>query len=147
MRLLVRLEVELERIEHRVDAVHGPVLAAILEGCLRLPQLQDYVERLSCHLAILAAGPIDIEQSPVTRQSARPNAEHEASLCDVIEIGDPARKFRRMMIRQQMCAWLELHPTGAQQALRDEQVRRGIRRTPRTESLANPGLGEAGAVA
>src|SRR5262249_28628444 len=96
---------------------------------------------------ILTAGPIDIEETPVTRQSARADAEHEAPLGDVIEVRDAARQLGRMMIGQQMRARRELHLRGAEQRLRDEQIGRGIRLPWRGEMLADPGLAKTEAVA
>src|SRR5262249_44811324 len=65
----------------------------------------------------------------------------------MIEVGNPARQFRRMMVRQQVGTRSQFHLPGSKQRLRDQKIRRGIRFPRRTEVFSDPGFIEAKAVA
>ena len=134
-------------VEHRLYAVHVPVFAAILKRLVAGPHLENDVERLARHAAVLAVHAVDIELRPVARQTAGAHAEHEATLGNVIHEGDATGKFRRVVIGQQMCTGREFDALGAQQRLRDENVGRRVRLPWCGEMFAYPGFGKAQAIA
>src|SRR6185437_9975271 len=136
----------LERAHHRIRHIDVPVLTLVLETAVALPYLDNDIQRLARHVAILALHAIHAEQLPIARQSTRADAEHVAALRQMIHKGDTAGEFRGMMIRQQVRARRELDALRLHQRLSDQQVGRGIRLPWRSEVLANPGLAIAEAV-
>src|SRR5262245_57627490 len=105
MRLLIRTQMILEGVKHRIDTIHCPILALILKRRFALPQFEHDVERFKGHLTVFTGRTIDIEQFPITGESTGPNTQHDASLGHVVEEGNAVRQLCWMMIWQQMCAW------------------------------------------
>ena len=81
-----------------------PVFAGVLERRFLGPQLQDDVERLAGHFAVLPGVAVDVEHRPVARQAAGGDAEIEPALRHVVEHGDPVGELRRMVVGQQEAA-------------------------------------------
>ena len=109
MRLLERLDVRPQRVEHRAGLGDVPVLALVVELGLVAPQPQDDVERLARHLAVLARGAVDVEHGPVAGQPARRHAEVEAPLGEVIEHGHAVGQLGRVMVRHEEPAGADAH--------------------------------------
>ena len=140
MRRLQRLDVRFEEVEHRVRLGHRPELALVGEGRGLAPELQDDLQRLARHVAVLAGHAVDIEHRPVARQAAGGDAEIEPALGEMIEHRDAVGEFGRMMIGQQETAGADADVLGLQQRLRDQQVGRGMRLPGCGVMLADPGL-------
>ncbi len=143
MRALQRLDVRLQEAEHRVGLGDVPVLALVVEGLVRRPELQDDVERFARHLAVGARHAVDVEHRPVAGQARGGDAEVQAPARDVVEHGDPVRELGRVVIGQQEAAGTEADVLGLHQRLRDQQVGRGVRLPRCGVMLADPGFSEA----
>ena len=143
MRLLQRLDVRLERVEHRPGLGDVPVLALVVELGLVAPQAQDDLQRLAGHLAVLPRHAVDVEHRPVARQPAGRHAEVEPALGQMIEHGHPVRELGGMVVGHEEPAGADAHRLGLQERLGHEQVGRGVRLPRRGVVLADPGLAEA----
>ena len=111
-----------------------------------LPDVEDYVQRLARHGAVFALVEIYVEQFMVGQQPAGADAEHIASLRQMIQIGDAVRQFHRVVEGQQVRAGSEHDVLSPHQRLRDEQVRRRHRFPRGGEMLAYPRFGQPVAV-
>ena len=140
MRLLQRLDVRLEEVEHRVGLGHRPEFALVGQRPVLGPHLQDDVQRLARHVAVLAGHAVDIEHRPVARQAGRGDAEIQPAVGEMVEHRDAIGEFGRVVIRQQEPAGAEADVLGLQERLRQQQVRRGMRLPRRGVVLADPGL-------
>src|ERR1700730_16022825 len=70
IRLLQRSDVWPQGAQHQIGLGHFPIFAGIVERFLRGPPLEDDVERLARHLAVLPGIAVDVEHRPVARQPA-----------------------------------------------------------------------------
>ncbi len=140
MRRLQRLDVRLEEVEHRVRLGHRPELALVGEGRGIGPQLQDDLQRLAGHVAVLPAHAVDVEHRPVARQARGRDAEIEPALGEMVEHRDAVGELGRVVIGQQEAARSDANVLGLHQRLRDQQVRRGIGFPGRGVVLADPGF-------
>ena len=143
MRLLQRHDVRSQRAQHQVGLGHFPVFAGVVERLLLGPQFQDYLERLARHLAVLPGIAVDVEQRPVTRQSARGHAEVEAALGDVVEHRDAIGELGGMVVRHQEAAGADAHALRLHERLGHEQIGRRVRLPRRGVVLADPRLAES----
>ncbi len=136
------LDVRPQGAQHQIGFADLPVFAGIVERLLRGPQLEDDVERLARHLAVLAGIAVDVEHRPVARQPARGDAEIEPALRHVVEHRDAVGEFGRVVIGQQEAAGGEADFLGLHQRLGDQQVGRRVRFPGCGVVLADPGLGK-----
>ncbi|MGY3190907.1 hypothetical protein ACVIWU_000273 [Bradyrhizobium sp. USDA 4509] len=137
---LQRLDVRLEEVEHRVRLAHCPVLTLVRPGSRLGPHLQDDLERLAGHVAVLARHAVDIEHRPVAGQARGRDAEVEAPVREMIEHRNAVRELGGMMIRQQEAAGPDAQILGLQQRLRHQQVGRRVRLPGCGVMLADPGF-------
>ena len=119
----------LETVQNLPLWVHGRVLG---------PHLQDDLQRLARHVAVLAGHAVDVEHRPVARQAARRDAEIQAAAGEMIEHRDAVGEFGRMMIGQQEAAGAETNVLGLQESLRQQQVGRRMRLPRCGVMLADP---------
>ena len=133
MRRLERLDMRLERPEHRLRPRDVPELALVVERLVLRPQAQDDVERLPRHVAVDAGHAVDVEHRPVARQAARGDAEIEPALRQMVEHGDAVGELGGVVVRQQEAAGAEAQP------LR-------LHATPARSGGRAPGCGSQGAV-
>ncbi len=140
MRRLQRLDVGLEEVEHRVGLVHRPELALVGPRRILGPHLQDDLQRLAGHVAVLARHAVDVEHRPVARQAGGRDAEIQPTAGEMIEHRHAVGEFGGMVIGQQEAAGAEADVLGLQQRLRQQQVRRGMRFPWRGVVLADPGF-------
>jgi hypothetical protein len=138
MRRLQRLEMRLEEIKHRIGLVHRPVLAGVGERRRVRPKLQDDLQRLARHVAVLPAHAVDIEHRPVARQTGCRHTKIQPALGEVIEHGNPVRKLGGVMIGQQKAAGAEPDVSGLAQSFDDQKVRGRMRLPGRGVMLADP---------
>lgn len=106
-----------QTFEHRRNTVGVPVLSAMFPGLVFGPDPQHDFESFAGHLAILAILAVHVIECPVSWDTAGSDAQHEAALCQVIEIRYAMGKFDRVMIGQQVRAGCELDLLGTQQRL------------------------------
>ena len=140
MRRLQRLDVRLEEIEHRVGLGHRPELALVGPGRVIGPHLQDDLQRLAGHVAVLPAHAVDVEHRPVARQARCGDAEIQPAVGEMVEHRDAVGEFGRVMIGQQEAAGAEADILGLQKRLRQQQVGRRMRLPGRGVMLADPGF-------
>ncbi|MGY2938830.1 hypothetical protein ACVWZ6_008432 [Bradyrhizobium sp. GM6.1] len=140
VRRLQRLDVGFQEVEHRVRLGHRPEFALVGPGRGIAPHLQNDLQRLARHVAVLSAHAVDIEHGPVARQAARRDAEIEPTSREVIEHGDAVGELGRVVIGQQEAARPDTDILGLHQRLRDQQIGRGIGFPGRGMVLADPGL-------
>ena len=140
MRRLQRLDVRFEEIEHRLGLGHRPEFALVGPGRVLGPHLQDDLQRLAGHVAVLAGHAVDIEHRPVARQAASRDAEIEPAVGEVVEHRDAVGEFGGVVIGQQEAAGAEADVFGLQERLRQQQVGRGMRLPGRGVVLADPGF-------
>ena len=143
MRRLHRLEVRLQEIEHHVGLGHVPEFAVVGPRRILGPHLQDDLQRLAGHVAVLAGHAVDMEHRPVARQAGSGDAEIEPAAGEMVEHGDAVGEFGRVMVGQQEAAGAEADVLGLQERLRQQQIRRRVRLPGRGVVLADPGLGVA----
>ena len=143
MRLLIRLQ-------HHPDAQfavgivrpHVPELSAEIERRLALPQLQHQVHPFQGHQA-LGAGVGQVEQLPVGRHAALPEADVDAPARQVVQERQPHRYVDRMVMGDDRHAGTQADGRSTRQQVGDEQVV-GRDRLPRHRVvLSDPRLGEA----
>ena len=89
---------------------------------------------------MLPDGRVDVEQLKVARQTTRSDSQHVTAARQMVHVRDPAREFRRLMIREQMGSRGKLDSFGLSQRLRDQQVGSRVGFPGRGEMFANPGL-------
>ncbi|MGY4256059.1 hypothetical protein ACVI1L_003127 [Bradyrhizobium sp. USDA 4516] len=130
----------LEEVEHRVRLGHGPELTLVGPGSRLGPHLQNDLERLAGHVAVLSRHAVDIEHRPVARQPGGRDAEIEPPVREMIEHRDAVGELGRVMIRQQEAAGPDADVLGLQQRLRDQQIRRRMRLPGCGVVLADPGF-------
>ena len=143
MGLLIRLQ-HLPQSELRDFLRHRdvPEIPLELERAVFGPQFQDDVHRLEVHQP-LCARIRQIEQRPVGRYSALPEADVDPPSGQVIEIGEADRYVRRVMLRHDGDPRAQTDPLRLRQDVGDEQVVGGNRLPHRGMVLADPGLGES----
>ena len=140
MRRLQRLDVRLQEVEHHVRLGHRPELAVIGPRRILGPHLQDDLQRLAGHVAVLAGHAVDVEHRPVARQAGGGDAEIEPAFGEMVEHRHAVGEFGGMMIRQQEAAGTEPDVLGLQERLRQQQVRRRMRLPGGGVVLADPGF-------
>ena len=123
-----------------VGLVHRPELALVGPGRVLGPHLQDDLQRLARHVAVLAGHAVDVEHRPVARQARCRDAEIQPALGEVIEHRDAVGEFGRVVIGQQEAAGAETDVLGLQKRLREQQIGRGMRFPGRGVVLADPGF-------
>ncbi len=129
--------------EHLGRPIDLPELALVVKRLLARPELQDDVERLAGHLAVLTAHAVDVEHRPVARQPARRDAEVEPPLREVVEPGDAIGELRRVVVGQEKTARADADVARLHQRLRDQEIGRRVGLPRRRVVLADPRLGEA----
>ncbi|MBA7712262.1 hypothetical protein ES703_121234 [subsurface metagenome] len=140
MRRLLRLDVRLEEIEHRLGLVDRPELALVGPGRVLGPHFQDDLQRLARHVAVLAGHAVDIEHRPVAGKPAGGDAKIQAAVGEMVEHSDAVGELRRVVIGQQESAGAEADVLGLQERLRQQQIRRRVRLPGRGVVLADPGF-------
>ena len=99
------------------------------------------------HVPVLAVVAVDVKQRPVAGKAAGAHAEQEATLGDVVEVGNAMGQFGGMVEGQQVGSRAQLDALGLHQRLGDQQVWRRNGLPGRGEVLADPGFVEAQFVA
>jgi hypothetical protein len=140
MRRLQRLDVRFEKIEHGLGLVHRPEFALVGPRRILGPHLQDDLERLAGHVAVLAGHAVDVVHRPVARQAACGDAEIQAAAGEMIEHRDAVGEFGGMVVGQEETAGPEADVLGLQKRLRQQQVGRRMRLPWRGVMLADPGF-------
>jgi hypothetical protein len=112
-----------QRPQHQIRLGHLPIFARVVERLFLGPQFEDDLERLASHLAVLPGIAVDVEHSPIARQSAGGDTKIEPSLRHMVEHRNPVGQLRRMMIGQQKPAGCEPDMAGLHQRLRDQEIR------------------------
>ena len=121
-----------------------PELALVVEAAVDVaPDAEDDFERLAGAGVVLAFLEVDVEELVVGEQAAGADAEHVASLREVVEVCDAVCELDGVVEGEEVRAGAELDVLGAHERLGDEQVGRGNGLPGRGEVLADPCLAEA----
>ena len=140
MRQLLRHEVGFQEIIHGIGFGHRPEFALVGPRGIVAPQLQDDLQRLAGHVAVLSGHAVDVEHRPVGRHATCRDAEIQSAIGEMIEHRDAVGEFCGMVIGQQEAAGAKTDVLGLQKRLGQQEVRRWMRFPWRGMMLANPGF-------